>query len=57
MQRAELSMKIGTASGRFRSTVRNGLVYAALHTSAKSRLSPRFAMRTIPYGTLEQLTS
>ena len=55
MGRAELSMKIGTITGRVPSAMRNTLVYAALHSPLRSRLSPRFAMWTIPYGTLDQL--
>lgn len=53
--RARLSMGIGTLRGAVPSGLRNALIWLALKTPVAWWLAPRFAMQTIPYGTIEKM--
>jgi 2-polyprenyl-6-methoxyphenol hydroxylase-like FAD-dependent oxidoreductase len=53
--RARLSMGVGTIHGAGGSFVRNELIRLLLHTRLAEWLAPRFAMQTIPFGTIEKM--
>lgn len=55
--RARLSMGIGTLTGPVTSAVRNGLIWCALKTPLTQWFPPHFAMQTIPFGTIEKMSS
>jgi 2-polyprenyl-6-methoxyphenol hydroxylase-like FAD-dependent oxidoreductase len=53
--RAVLSMRIGTTRGSISSAVRNTLIWTLLKTKLTDWLATRFAMRTIPFGTIDKM--
>ncbi len=53
--RALLAMRIGTMKGRFLSGLRNGLIFAFLHTPLVRWIPTHFAMLTIPFGTIDKM--
>ncbi len=53
--RARLSMGIGTLRGPIPSGIRNALIWLALKTPIATWLPPRFAMQTVPFGTIDQM--
>ena len=56
-KRAHLSMRIGTLTGHLSSLIRNSLIFLALHSPAVRWFPRRFAMQTIPFGTIEKMNA
>jgi 2-polyprenyl-6-methoxyphenol hydroxylase-like FAD-dependent oxidoreductase len=54
--RAALSMAIGTMTGVAGSSIRNAVIWGVLKTPLAGRFPARFAMQTIPYGTVDALS-
>lgn len=53
--RARLSMGIGTIKGAAASFFRNEIIRLALRTPVAEWIAPHFAMKTIPFGTIEKM--